>query len=39
MLERIYHHLLEPSADSARARLDAFGAGQEGNAEEGLGVE
>ncbi len=38
MLERVYHHLLESSADSARVRLDAFAAGQE-ETDEGLGVE
>jgi integrase len=41
MLERVYHHLLVSSAESARARLDAFAAEQEENedADEGLGVE
>ena len=29
MLERVYHHLLVSSAESARARLDAFAAEQE----------
>jgi hypothetical protein len=29
MLERVYHHLLESSADTARARLDAFSGEQE----------
>ena len=38
MLERHYHHLLVGSAESARARLDAFAAEQE-TAENRLGVE
>jgi integrase len=31
MLETTYHHLLETSADAARARLDAFAANAEGS--------
>jgi integrase len=38
MLERTYAHLLTSSAESARARLDAFAAEQEAD-EERLGVE
>ncbi len=38
MLERTYH-LLVSSAESARARLDAFAAEQAESAEERLGVE
>jgi integrase len=39
MLERVYAHLLESSAENARARLDAFATEQAETAEEGLGVE
>jgi integrase len=39
MLERVYHHLLVSSAESARVRLDAFATKQEEEAEERLGVE
>jgi hypothetical protein len=39
MLERVYHHLLVSSAESARARLDAFALEQEEAADERLGVE
>lgn len=39
MLERTYAHLLTSSAESARARLDAFATRQEETAEQRLGVE
>jgi hypothetical protein len=39
MLERVYHHLLVSSADTARDGLDAFAAAQEESTEEGLGAE
>ena len=39
MLERTYAHLLTSSAESARARLDAFAVEQQEEADERLGVE
>ena len=38
MLERTYAHLLTSSAESARARLDAFAVEQQEEADERLGV-
>jgi hypothetical protein len=35
MLERVYHHLLVSSAESARARLDAFASDQDKDRVEG----
>ena len=40
MLERVYHHLLTLSAESARARMDQFlAASTSAESGEGLGVE